>query len=80
MEDSRKLFLKLPLRIQKIVTAHIWYWAGDEERGEYMKNADAYVCNFLLDVKDIRRHCPQSYSEKKIKETHEELMNHYFQE
>ena len=82
MEDSRKIFLKLPKRIQRIVTAHMWYNVGVEDQtiGDYMKNADAYVCNFLLDVNDIRRHCPQSYSEKKIKETHEELMNHYFQE
>ena len=75
-------FRKLPIRIQRIVKNHMWYNVGIEDQtiGDYMGNADAYVCNFLLDVKDIRRHCPQSYSDKKIKATHEELMNHYFKD
>jgi len=82
MEDSRKIFLKLPKRIQKIVTAHMWRQSRREDIhiGEFGRNADAYVCNFLLEVDSIRIVCPQSYSEKKIKETHDELMNHYFQE
>jgi hypothetical protein len=68
-----KQIRKFPIRLYKIVMSHIHRHLekyGDDYRGQPI----TYILNFCLGESCFDNHCPPSYSEKRKKETHDEII------
>ena len=66
-------FRKFPRRLYQIVMNHIHRHLdkyGDDYRGQPI----TYILNFCLHCSCFDNHCPPSYSEKRKKEAHEEIL------
>ena len=69
-------FRKLSKRLQNIVISHMMYYQEVEGQmfTDYRKNGDEYIANFMLDESSIWKFCPRSYTKRKRKETHDEII------
>ena len=75
-KKEQTIFRSMPRRLKNIVTSHMMYYEGveDQTMQDYCKAPISYILNFMLEVDNIRKFCPKSYSNKKINETHKELI------
>ena len=75
-KKEQTIFRSMPRRLKNIVTSHMMYYEGveDQTMQDYCKAPISYILNFMLEVGHIRVACPKSYSNKKINETHKELI------
>ena len=78
-KKEQTIFRSMPRRLKNIVTSHMMYYEGVEGQTmqDYLKAPISYILNFMLEVDNIRKFCPRSYSDKKINDTHKELMELY---
>ena len=74
-KKEQTIFRNMPRRLKNIVKSHMMYYVGveDQTMEDYCKAPISYILNFMLEGIGVA-FCPKSYSNKKINDTHKELI------